>query len=392
MTRFDLVVAGGTVIDPASGLEDRRDVGISDGRIAAIEPHLSGGDAASVIDATGRYVVPGLVDLHVHVYPGVADLSVAPDPTCLGRGVTTAVDAGSVGANTWPGFRRWIVDPSRTRVLAFLNISLLGQVDTHLGELHDLRFADPERAVKVAVANPDAIVGFKVRLSGTLAGDNGLEGLRRGVWAGRATGLPVMSHIGGTRFDIEAALALMGSRDIVTHAFTGWNPGGIVSDAGRVLPGALDARARGVRFDVGHGAGSFSWATAEAALADGFLPDTISTDLHRFNIASPVGDLATTMSKFLHLGLPLPQVIAMTTSAPASSLGVPGRGLGRLAVGGEADLTVLAIEEERRDLLDALGVARTVDRHLVPTAVVRAGREVAIEPRVTEPPAGISPG
>ncbi|HEU0244694.1 MAG TPA: amidohydrolase family protein, partial [Candidatus Limnocylindrales bacterium] len=129
MTRFDLVVAGGTVIDPASGLEDRRDVGISDGRIAAIEPHLSGGDAASVIDATGRYVVPGLVDLHVHVYPGVADLSVAPDPTCLGRGVTTAVDAGSVGANTWPGFRRWIVDPSRTRVLAFLNISLLGQVD-----------------------------------------------------------------------------------------------------------------------------------------------------------------------------------------------------------------------------------------------------------------------
>jgi dihydroorotase len=392
MTRFDLVVAGGTVIDPASGLDARRDVGVTDGVVTAIEPHLSGGDAAAVIDAGGRYVVPGLVDLHTHVYPGVADLSVEPDPTCLGRGVTTAVDAGSVGANTWPGFRRWVVDASRTRVLAFLNISLLGQVDTHLGELHDLRFADPERAARVALANPDAIVGFKVRLSGTLAGDNGLEGLRRAISAGRATNLPVMSHIGGTRFDIEAALALMGAGDIVTHAFTGWNPGGIVSDAGRVLPGALDARARGVRFDVGHGAGSFSWATAEAALADGFLPDTVSTDLHRFNIASPVGDLAATMSKFLHLGLPLARVVAMVTTQPAASLGEPGGGVGRLAVGGPADVTVLAIEEAPVELLDALGVARTVERHLVPVAVVRAGREVAIEPRVTEPPAGISPG
>ena len=184
----------------------------------------------------------------------------------------------------------------------------------------------------------------------------------------------------------------MGPGDIVTHAFTGFNPGGLVGDGGRVLPGALDARRRGVRFDVGHGAGSFAWATAEAALADGFLPDTISTDLHRFNIASPVGDLPATMSKLLHLGVPLDDVVAMVTSAAVASLGPARAGLGRLAIGDEADLTVLGIEEERRLLLDAKGVGREVDRHLVPAAVLRGGVRVAVEPRVTVAPAGIAPG
>jgi dihydroorotase len=392
LTRFDLVLAGGTVIDPASGRNGPADVGIAGGRITAIEPHLGGGDAAHVLDVSGRYVVPGLVDLHVHVYPGVADLSVEADPTCLGRGVTTAVDAGSVGANTWPGFRRWVIEPSRGRILAFLNISLTGQIDPFLGELHDLRFADPERAARVALANPDAIVGFKVRLSEMLAGPNGLEGLRRAEEAGRAANLPVMAHIGGTPFDIEEALALLRPGDVVTHAYTGWRPGAIVTDAGRLVAGAREARGRGVRFDVGHGAGSFTWAVAEAALADGFLPDTISSDLHRFNIASPVEDLATTLSKFLLLGLPLAHVIAMATTAPSAALGAAGAGLGRLEVGGEADITVLALEEVRSQLVDSQGVARDADRRLVPTAVVRAGVRVPIHPQVTEPPAGIAQG
>lgn len=392
MTRFDLVVGGGTVIDPSSGRNGPADVGVRDGRITAIEPHLSGSDATDVLDAAGQYVVPGLVDLHVHVYPGVADLSVEADPTCLGRGVTTAVDAGSAGANTWPGFRRGVVQPSRGRILAFLNISLTGQIDPFLGELHDLRFADPERAARVALANPDAIVGFKVRLSEMLAGPNGLEGLRRAEEAGRATGLPVMAHIGGTPFDIEEALALLRPGDVVTHAYTGWRPGAIVTDAGRLVPGAREARERGVRFDVGHGAGSFTWAVAEAALADGFLPDTISSDLHRFNIARPVGDLATTLSKFLLLGLPLADVIAMATTAPAASLGTAGAGLGRLQVGGEADITVLALEEGPAQLVDSQGVGRDADRRLVPAAVLRAGVRVPILPQVTEPPPGIARG
>lgn len=387
----DLLLSGGTVVDPASGLHDRRDVAIADGRVVAIEPSIPSGGAGEVIDASGAFVVPGLVDLHVHVYPGVADLSVEPDPTCLGRGVTTVVDAGSSGANTFPGFRRYVIEPSRGRILAFLNISLLGQVDTILGELHDLRFADPERAARVALANPDVIVGFKVRLSEMLAGRNGLEGLRRAIEAGEAAGLPVMAHIGGTAFDIEEALALFRPGDVVTHAFTGWQPGAIVDDGGRVVAAAREARARGVHFDVGHGQGSFTWAVAEAAMADGFRPDTISTDLHRFNVAAPVGDLATTMSKFLLLGCTLDEVLTMTTTAAARALGPVGQSLGTLAVGGRADVTVLRLEDGRIDLVDTRGDTREAGQRLVPVAVVRDGRSVPIEPLVAVPPAGISP-
>ncbi|HEX4898385.1 MAG TPA: amidohydrolase family protein, partial [Candidatus Limnocylindrales bacterium] len=176
--RFDIVVAGGTVIDPASAVHARLDVGLAGNRIAAVEPDL-GGKAEHVIDASGRYVIPGLVDLHVHVYWGVADLSVEADPTCLGRGATTVVDAGSSGANTFAGFRRYVVEPARGRILAFLNISAMGQIDPIWGELHDLRYVEPERAAMVARANPDVIVGFKVRISEMLAGPNGLAGLER---------------------------------------------------------------------------------------------------------------------------------------------------------------------------------------------------------------------
>ena len=387
----DLLISGGTVIDPAGGTHARRDLAIADGRIVAVEPHLSASSAADVLDATGLLVVPGLVDLHVHVYWGVADLSVEADPTCLGRGVTTVVDAGSAGANTFPGFRRSVAKASRGRILAYLNISAMGQIDPFLGELHDLRFADPERAAAVALANPDLIVGFKVRVSEMLAGPNGLAGLDRALEAGRATSLPVMVHIGGTAFDIEEVLGRLRPGDVVTHAYTGWRPGGIVTDDGRVVAGAREARTRGVRFDVGHGAGSFTWPIAEAALADDFRPDTISSDLHRFNVAGPVHDLATTLSKFLLLGLSLDEVIAMATTAPAAALG-RGAQLGTLAVGADADITVLRLEEGRFDLTDSAGTTRAARQRLVPAAVIRAGRQQPIEPLVSVAPAGISPG
>ena len=390
MTSHDLVIAGGTVVDPASGLNARRDIAIADGRIVAVEPTVSTAGAGAVLDATGGLVVPGLVDLHVHVYWGVADLSVEADPTSLGRGATTVVDAGSAGANTFPGFRRSVVEASRGRVLAYLNISAMGQIDPFLGELHDLRFADPERAAAVARANPDVIVGFKVRVSEMLAGPNGLAGLDRALEAGKATGLPVMVHIGGTPFDIEEVLGRLRPGDIVTHAYTGWRPG-IVTDAGRVVAAAREARERGVRFDVGHGAGSFTWPIAEAAIADGFRPDTISSDLHRFNVAGPVHDLATTLSKFLLLGLPLEEVVAMATTAPAPRAG-PRRDprVPRGRRGGRRHGAHL--EEGRFTLTDSAGTTREARQRLVPRAVIRAGAQVPIVPLVTQPPAGISPG
>ena len=389
MTMDDTVIVGGTVIDPASGLHARADVGITDGRIVAVEPVLAH-DGRTVADAADLLVVPGLVDLHVHVYPGVADLSVEADPTCLGRGVTTVVDAGSAGANTFPGFRRWVVDASRGRVLAYLNISATGQIDPFFGELHDLRFVDPERAAAVARAHPDVIVGYKVRVSEMLAGPNGLAGLDRALEAGRATNLPVMVHIGGTPFDIEEVLGRLRPGDVVTHAYTGWQPGGIVTDAGRVVAAAREARERGVVFDVGHGAGSFTWATAEAALADGFRPDTISSDLHRFNVAGPVHDLATTLSKFLLLGVSLEDVVRMATAAPAAALDRAGA-LGSLRVGGEADVTLLRLEEGRFELTDTAGTMREARRRLVPVGAFRGGRTVEMLPLTIDPPGGISP-
>lgn len=391
MTSKALHIAGGTVIDPASGLHARGDLRIEAGRIGAVGRDLPRDSDADVLDATDLLVVPGLVDLHVHVYPGVADLSVEADPTCLGRGATTVVDGGSAGANTFAGFRTLVTEPSRGRILAFLNISAMGQVDTHLGELHDLRFADPERAIAVAEANRDVIVGFKVRVSEMLAGPNGIAGLERALEAGTATGLPVMVHIGGTSFGLEEVVDRLRPGDVVTHSFTGWQPGGILDDGGRIVPGAAEARARGVQFDVGHGAGSFTWRVAEAALADGFRPDSISTDLHRFNIASPVHDLATTMSKFLLLGLPLQEILAMVTMAPAETLGMTGL-IGTLAVGSEADVTVLRIEEGRFDLVDSAGDVREARQRLVPVGVVRAGVRMPIQPLVTEPPTGVSAG
>jgi dihydroorotase len=370
----DLLIRGGHVIDPASGLDGAADIAIADGRIEAVGPALDSRDAVEVVDATGRYVVPGLVDLHVHVYWGVADLSIRPGPNDLERGTTTIVDAGSAGANTFPGFREFIIEPFPGRILAFLNISAMGQIDPFLGELHDLRYAVVEKAVEAGRANPDLIVGLKIRTSELLAGPNGLAGLDRALEAGRELGLPTMVHIGGSTAPIEEILGRLGPGDIVTHALTGWEPG-IVTSTGRIVPAALEARARGVRFDVGHGAGSFTWATAETALTEGFRPDTISSDLHRFNVDGPVFDLVTTLSKFLLLGLSLPEVIAMATTAPATAMGRAGE-VGTLALGAIADVAVLRYDEAPVELVDSAGVTRSAPGRLVPETTIRAGRRV----------------
>lgn len=372
--RYDLVIHGGRVIDPAAGVDARLDVAIADGRIAAVAPSLSTGDAAEALDATGLVVLPGLVDLHVHVYWGVADLSIPPGPHDLARGATTVVDAGSAGANTFPGFRRYVIEPFAGRILALLNISAMGQIDPYLGELHDVRYLDPERAARLALEHPDVIVGFKVRLTESLAGPNGRVALERAVEAGTAAGLPVMAHIGDSTISIDEILGLMRPGDIVTHAFTD-RVHGIFRADGRVADAARDARARGVRFDVGHGAGSFRFRRAEAALEDGFAPDTISSDLHRFNHEGPVFDLATTMSKYLHLGLPLADVVRMATSEPASVIGRTG-GFGTLAVGAEADVAVLRLDEGPVTFTDSWGDTVIGRQRLVPVATYRRGRRV----------------
>jgi len=371
---MDLIIQGGTVIDPATGLHSRSDVAITDGRIVAVEPHIGLGEATEVLDATDLLVVPGLIDLHVHVYWGGADLSILPGPHDLERGVTTIADAGSSGANNFAGFRRFLIEPFEGTILAYLNIAVMGQADPVLGELHDIRYAIVDRAVEVAKANRDLIVGLKVRVSEQLAGRNGVEAVARAVEAGIEIGCPVMVHIGGSYAPIEDILSQLRAGDIVTHAFTAWEPGIFDSDL-RVIPSALEARARGVLFDVGHGAGSFAFRRGEAALADGFRPDTISSDLHRFNVNGPVFDLLTTMSKYLHLGLPLDDVLAMTTVAPAAALGRSGE-MGRLAVGAAADIAVLRLDEGRFPFVDSIGTMIEGRQRLAPVATFKRGRRI----------------
>jgi dihydroorotase len=371
----DVVIHGGTVIDPAGGLHERRDVAIGGGRVTAVEPHVGLGDTADVIDATGLYVVPGLVDLHVHVYWGVADLAIRPGPSDLARGATTIVDAGSAGANTWPGFREYVIERSAGRILAFVNISAMGQIDPFLGEYHDLRYVIADRAADCIRLDRAHLVGIKVRLSEELTGPaNAIPSLERALEAGAAAEVPVMVHIGDSTATTDEIMSRLRPGDIVTHAFTDRRHG-IFDDAGRVHPSALDARGRGVLFDVGHGAGSFAFRRAEAGLADGFKPDTISSDLHRLNVGGPVFDLVTTLSKFLHLGLSLDEVIAMATTAPAAAIGRDGA-FGTLAVGAVADVTVLRLEEGRFRLTDVLGVTVEGRQRLEPVVTLRAGARV----------------
>jgi dihydroorotase len=374
--RYDLLLKGGRVIDPSQDLSAARDVGILGHAIARVAADIPEADAAHVLDVRGSIVTPGLIDVHVHVYDGVAPLGIPPDPNCIAKGVTTVIDAGSAGAHTFPGFRKYIIDVAQTRVRALLNISVVGQStlspDNLHGELLELKYANPSLAVRTIERNRDVILGVKVRLSRNIAGENDLKALRLAREAADAVKLPVMVHIGETHTPLEGLLPVLRAGDVITHCFHG-REGGILDEKGRVRPVVLAAVDRGVHLDVGHGAGSFAFEVAERAVKQGLLPGTISSDLHQFNIHGPVFDLATTLSKFLHLGLTLEQVIARATTHPAKTFGFAG-GLGTLREGAEADVAVFSLREGDFPLVDAMGHRRIGHRKLVPVATIKSGR------------------
>jgi dihydroorotase len=374
--QYDLLVRGGRVIDPSQGISADNDVAVSGRRIARVAPGIPENSARQVLDARGKIVTPGLIDVHVHVYDAVAPLGIPADPNCIAKGVTTVLDAGSAGAHTFPGLRKYVINVVDTRVYALLNISVVGQStlsqDNPHGELLDLRYANPKLAVKTIEQNRDVILGVKVRLTRNIAGDHDLAALRLAREASDAVQLPLMVHIGGTCSPLPAILAALRKGDVVTHSFRG-SPGGILDDRGRILPAVRAAVARGIHLDVGHGAGSFSFDTAEKALRQELLPGTISSDVHQFNVNGPVFDLATTLSKFLHLGLTLEQVIERSATNPANTFGFP-QGLGTLREGAEADVAVFSLAEGDFDFVDALGAARRGHRKLVPVATVKSGK------------------
>jgi len=369
---FDLLIRGGTLIDPSQSIHDKRDVAVADGKIAAIGKNLDTAQANEVIEASDKLVTPGLIDLHVHVFAGISHYGIEVDQSCLAKGVTTAVDAGSSGAQTFPGFRRYIIDVCDTRLFALLNISAMGMIYSGVGELEDIRYADVKRAIQVCEANKDVILGIKVRLTDNLVGENGPAALKRAREAADATGLAMMVHPNVATFPLKEILAEMKSGDILTHTFHGGSCG-IVDEKGKILPEVRRAVERGVILDVGHGAGSFTFDVAQKALAQDILPDTISSDLHVYNINGPVFDLATTISKFLLLGLSLDDALRRATATPAKVIGYEDV-LGTLKVGAVADIAIFAMAEGDFTFVDCRGEKRNGHQRLIPTKVIRAGK------------------
>ncbi len=373
---YDLLITGGTVIDPASGLNGRADVATSDGKIAAVEPEVArGAEARETLDATGLLVTPGLVDLHAHIYPGCTPLSVDADPLMARSGTTTMVDCGSVGAATFAGFRRYVVEPSRCRVLAFVNISVIGLVA--MPECGYGRFVDSNAAFQCIEQNRDLVVGVKVRGSRNALGeDNTIQPVWMAIAAAAAGNVPVIMHLGDPPPALEQGLEVLRPGDIVTHSFKGQPVTRLVDHAMRVKPQVRAARERGIKFDIGHGSGSFSWAVSHALAEQGFWPDTISTDVHTSSIKDPISiDMPNAMSKMLHLGMDLEAVVRASTLEPARQIGWDDR-IGTLAPGREADVAVLALEEGQFSLTDSYRQTEQASRRLVARHTIRGGQVI----------------
>ncbi|MGH7321395.1 MAG: amidohydrolase/deacetylase family metallohydrolase [Candidatus Rokuibacteriota bacterium] len=376
-----MLIRGGTVVDPSQGLHARRDVWLAGGRVAALDDGLTPEPGEEVIDARDQLVLPGLIDLHVHVFWGGSHYGIEPDPHCLATGTTTVADAGSAGALTFPAFRRYVIEVAQTRILPFLNIGATGMLSPDVGELEEIRFIDKAAALRTIEAHRDLIQGIKVRLSRELVGANARAALTTALETSEAARLPIMVHVGDTPIPLGEILDVLRPDDVLTHCFHGREEG-ILNEKGQVRPEARRAAERGVLLDVGHGKGSFAFTVAHRALAQGLTPGTISSDLHVYNVNGPVLDLATTMSKFLHLGLSLDDVVAMTTVAPARALR-GAAGLGSLRPGSVADVTLLERREGRFDLTDAVGETVIGGTRLVPVGVIRNGVRMPVKP---EPP------
>ena len=371
---MELILKGGRVIDPSQGLDAIRDVGFSNGKVAAIAPHLDGPTAA-VRDVTGHIVAPGLIDLHTHVYWGGTSLGIDAEEFCRTSGVTTAVDTGSAGPGNFMGFRKHVIERSQVRILAYLHVSHAGiygfSNTVMVGESEDIRLMDPVTAAEVADANRDVIVGIKVRVGRHASGDQGVAPLSIALQVAEETGLPLMAHIDEPPPSYEEVIAMLRPGDVLTHAFRPF-PNSPATAQGTVKPAVLAARKRGVLFDIGHGMGSFAFRTARAMLANGFAPDTISSDVHALCINGPAFDQVTTMSKFLCLGMSLSDVIRASTENAAFALKRPE--LGSLRPGSVGDATILSVDEGSFDYVDVVGEHLEARQRITSRGVVIGGK------------------
>jgi len=379
--KFDLVIKGGELLDPARKLRGKRDIGIRTGRIEAIEADIPAARANRVLDASGKLVLPGLIDLHSHVYPYGSAIGIPADELIAFQGTTTMVSAGDAGANNFAAFRRYVAAQTRTRLYAFVHIANIGLAGFPEPELYHLGFAKPEDCARTVAENADIAIGVKVRMSENVINQAGIEPLKRSIRACEIAGggARVMCHIGGVATPelMSEILNTLRSGDILTHCYSGFpNLAGkftnIVQD-GKLLPAALAAKKRGVVFDIGHGGGSFDFTVAEAAIQQGAGPDTISSDIHVFSGNSPgIPYLTNVMSKFMALGFTLEQVVQMATAAPARIINRMPM-LGSLQVGGPGDATLVEVAQGPVEFVDTRNNKRPGKAHIKPVQAVLAG-------------------
>jgi len=372
--RFDLVIRGGEVVDPSQNLRGRRDIGIRWGRVAAVEAEISAERALQSIDASGKLVLPGLVDLHAHVYPQASAIGLPADELVPYTATTTYVSAGDAGANNFSAFRHYIIAQARSRIFAFVHISSIGLAGFPVGEALNIDYMDVDAAAKTVAENADVALGIKVRITKSVVGANGLEPLKRAIAAAQKAGggARVMCHIGDAPGDLTELLNLLRPGDILTHTYSG--AGNNTVQNGKLLPAALEAKRRGVIIDVGHGGGSFDYTVAEPAIAQGLVPDTIGSDIHALSGNTPgMPYLPWVMSKFLNLGFSLEDVVAMATINPARVIGRVEK-LGTLQLGAPADVSILELMEQPVSFVDTRKNTRDGKRWLKPVQTVRAGR------------------
>jgi dihydroorotase len=373
---YDLVLKGGHLIDCKNKINGPRDLAIRDGKVAAVALSIPATQAHKVVNVTGLYVTPGLIDLHAHVFSGSnggmlagGDWSIFPDNFALRAGVTTVVDAGSSGRHNFAQFKKNVIDRARTRVLAFLNILGAGMPgDDYEQDVNDM---DAKAAADLAIANRDTIVGIKVA---HYRGPDWVP-VERGVEAGTLANIPVMVDFGDFRSERpfqDLVLKKLRPGDIYTHTF--YAPVPMLDERGRLLPYLFEARKRGVLFDVGHGGAAFEFRQAVPAVKQGFPPDSISTDVHAGSLNAGMKDQLNVMSKFLNMGMSLEEVVRCSTWKPAQI--IHRETLGQLTVGAIADIAVLRLEEGRFAFVDSWGARMDGDRRLIAELTVAAGRVV----------------
>lgn len=379
--KFDLLLRNANVLDPSQGLSGKRDIGMRYGRIEAIEASIAPERGNRVMDAGGKLVTPGLIDLHCHTYAFGSAIGIPADELVAHQCTTTVVSAGDAGANNLAAFRRFVVPASRTRQFAFVHIAVAGLAGFPVPELYNVDYAQPEVTARAVAEGAGFVLGVKVRMSENVVARHGTEPLKRAIKACEMSGVPakIMCHIGGVsdRALMSQILDLLRPGDVLTHCYSGApNLAGdgtnIVQD-GKLLPAALAAKKRGVVFDVGHGGGSFDYTIAEAAIAQGCPPDTISSDVHVFSGNTPgMPYMPWVMSKFLGMGFSLAEVVAMSTAAPARVIGQVPK-LGTLQIGAPADLSLLELVEGPVDFVDTRNNKRSGKAHLRPAGTIAAG-------------------